>query len=57
MKKETKSTEKTIKTAKTAKTSKYQELNDSELEVVCGGNEAFCSNTSIDKFFDVFAIK
>ena len=42
---------------KTAKTSKYQELNDSELEVVCGGNESFCSNTSIDKFFDVFAIK
>jgi len=31
MKKETKVTE------KTAKNSKYQELNDSELEVVCGG--------------------
>ena len=31
MKKDTKVTE------KTAKTSKYQELNDSELEIICGG--------------------
>ena len=31
MKKDTKVTE------KTAKNSKYQELNDSELEVICGG--------------------
>ena len=31
-------------------TVKYPELSDSELEVVCGGNEAFCDNTSLKLF-------
>ncbi|MCJ8281074.1 MAG: hypothetical protein MJK14_14635 [Rivularia sp. ALOHA_DT_140] len=50
MKKDTKLTK------KTAKTSKHQELNDSELEVICGGN-VFCSDTSIGKLLDIVGVK
>ena len=51
MKKDTKLTK------KTAKTSKYQELNDSELEVICGGGVTFCSDTSIGKLLDIVGVK
>ncbi|MCJ8278576.1 MAG: hypothetical protein MJK14_01145 [Rivularia sp. ALOHA_DT_140] len=51
MKKDTKVTE------KTAKTYKYQELNDSELEVICGGMPPWCEDTSIGKLLDIVGVK
>ena len=53
MKKDTKVTE------KTAKTSKYQELNDSELEVICGGNSRrqHSNEMSFGKLLDIAGIK